>query len=90
MCATACLLRTPTRSLPVLIALPQVVATPYATSFDHIGAADSVYFKFQRCLKALGPSAIALPQFGLGHSFGSLIHLLIDSRYVVGGPVVEF
>ena len=64
--------------------LLQVVATPYATSFDHVAVADGVYFKFQRCLKTLGPTAITLPQFASGHSFGSLIHLLIFSRYVVG------
>ena len=50
-----------------------------------MGAADEVFSKYQRCLKALGPAAIALPQFGCGHSFGSLLHLLIHSRYVVGG-----
>ncbi len=33
----------------------QVVAVPYATSFDHLRVADEVHFKFERCLKALGP-----------------------------------
>lgn len=35
--------------------LPQVVAVPYGTSFDHLRVADEVHFKFERCLKALGP-----------------------------------
>jgi hypothetical protein len=33
----------------------QVVAVPYATSFDHLRVSDEVHFKFERCLKALGP-----------------------------------
>jgi hypothetical protein len=60
-----------------------VVATPFATSFDHLRTADEVYFKFSRCLKALGPQAQTLPAYGLGHSLGALVQLLICSRYVV-------
>lgn len=109
-----------------------VVATPYATSFDHLKAADEVglerlpllfnatgcycrwgafgtclvashrcavrraegtcvptgclqvYFKFARCLKQLGPTATSLPAYGLGHSLGSLMQLLLCSRYLLG------
>lgn len=60
-----------------------IVATPFATGFDHLRTADEIYFKLSRCLKALGPSAQMLPSFGVGHSLGSLMHLLICSRYVV-------
>jgi hypothetical protein len=70
-----------------------VVATPFATGFDHIRTSDEVHFKTQRCLKALGPAVIQLPQYGLGHSLGSLLQLLIASRYVVqraGNALMSF
>jgi len=60
-----------------------VVATPYATGFDHLRTVDEVYFKYSRCLKALGPKIQMIPSYGLGHSLGSLMHLLVCSRYVV-------
>ncbi|PSC76402.1 plant MCA23-20 [Micractinium conductrix] len=60
-----------------------VVAVPYATSFDHMRVADEVHFKFERCLKALGPQAIQLPRYGVGHSLGALLHCLIGSRYPI-------
>lgn len=56
---------------------------PYATSFDHLRVADEVHFKFERCLKALGPAAIRLQRYGLGHSLGALLHALIGSRYPI-------
>lgn len=72
---------------PLLEALAErgalVVATPFATGFDHLRTVDEVYFKFSRCLKALGPKAQMLPSYGLGHSLGSLMQLLVCSRYVV-------
>ena len=40
---------------PPSLMSPQVVAVPYGTSFDHLRVADEVHFKFERCLKALGP-----------------------------------
>lgn len=60
-----------------------VIATPFSTSFDHLRESDGAYFRLQRALKALGPAAQALPTYGVGHSLGALLHLLIDSRYVV-------
>lgn len=60
-----------------------VVATPYATGFDHLRTVDEVYFKFSRCIKALGPSVQMLPSYGVGHSLGSLLQVLMCSRYVV-------
>ena len=60
-----------------------IIATPYPTSFDHTNTADNIYFMLSRCLKALGPTAQAIPSYGLGHSLGALMHLLICSRYVV-------
>ncbi|PRW32674.1 plant MCA23-20 [Chlorella sorokiniana] len=60
-----------------------VVAVPYGTSFDHLRVADEVHFKFERCLKALGPQAIRLQRYGVGHSLGALLHALIGSRYPI-------
>ncbi|KAI3698595.1 hypothetical protein L2E82_42252 [Cichorium intybus] len=60
-----------------------VIATPYASGFDHFFIADEVQFKFDRCLRALHETVRDLPSFGIGHSLGSVIHLLIGSRYAV-------
>ncbi|MCL7029991.1 hypothetical protein MKW94_009604 [Papaver nudicaule] len=60
-----------------------VIATPYASGFDHFFIADEVQFKFDRCLRLLNDTVNDLPTFGVGHSLGSLIHLLIGSRYAV-------
>ncbi|KAI3975948.1 hypothetical protein MKX01_016631 [Papaver californicum] len=60
-----------------------VIATPYASGFDHFLIADEVQFKFDRCLRRLHDTVNDLPTFGVGHSLGSLIHLLIGSRYAV-------
>ncbi|CAL9184151.1 unnamed protein product [Musa hybrid cultivar] len=60
-----------------------VVATPFASGFDHFLIADEVQFKFDRCLRFLQDSVTDLPTFGVGHSLGSVIHLLIGSRYAI-------
>lgn len=60
-----------------------VIATPYASGFDHFLIADEVQFKFDRCLRFLQEPVLDLPTFGIGHSLGSLVHLLIGSRYAV-------
>ncbi|CAK9162715.1 unnamed protein product [Ilex paraguariensis] len=60
-----------------------VIATPYASGFDHFFIADEVQFKFDRCLRVLQETVQDLPTFGIGHSLGSVIHLLIGSRYAV-------
>ncbi|KAG8649479.1 uncharacterized protein LOC110621745 [Manihot esculenta] len=60
-----------------------VIATPYASGFDHFFIADEVQFKFDRCLRFLQDTVQDLPTFGIGHSLGSVIHLLIGSRYAV-------
>ncbi|VFQ90510.1 unnamed protein product [Cuscuta campestris] len=60
-----------------------VIATPYASGFDHNFIADEVQLKFDRCLRFLQETAQDLPIFGIGHSLGSVIHLLIGSRYAV-------
>ncbi|XP_021850158.1 uncharacterized protein [Spinacia oleracea] len=60
-----------------------VIATPYASGFDHFSIADEVQFKFDRCLRSLQETVGDLPTFGIGHSLGSVVHLLIGSRYAV-------
>ncbi|KAL5063473.1 hypothetical protein RYX36_025210 [Vicia faba] len=60
-----------------------VIATPYASGFDHFFIADEVQFKFDRCYRTLQETVKELPIFGVGHSLGSLVHLLIGSRYAV-------
>ncbi|XP_042495936.1 uncharacterized protein LOC122075100 isoform X1 [Macadamia integrifolia] len=60
-----------------------VVATPYASGFDHFLIADEVQFKFDRCIRFLQGTVSDLPIFGIGHSLGSVIHLLIGSRYAI-------
>jgi hypothetical protein len=60
-----------------------IIATPYATGFDHLKTVDQVYFSYSRCIKSLGPRIQMVPSYGLGHSLGSLIHVLMCSRYVV-------
>lgn len=63
--------------------LMQVIATPYQTNFDHLRIADEVQFKFDRALRALGSEASMLPIYGVGHSLGCAIHMLICTRYAV-------
>ncbi|MED6119126.1 hypothetical protein PIB30_008934 [Stylosanthes scabra] len=60
-----------------------IIATPYASGFDHFQIADEVQFKFDRCYRALQETIQDLPIFGVGHSLGSVVHLLIGSRYAV-------
>ncbi|CAK9322472.1 unnamed protein product [Citrullus colocynthis] len=60
-----------------------IIATPYASGFDYFLIADEVQFKFDRCHRAFLDSVRDLPIFGIGHSLGSVIHLLIGSRYAV-------
>lgn len=54
-----------------------VIATPYASGFDHFNIADEVQFKYDRCCRSLQEEVQDLPSFGIGHSLGSVIHLLI-------------
>lgn len=60
-----------------------VIATPFASGFDHFRISDEVQFKYDRCIRTLHGTVDNLPVFGVGHSLGSVIHLLIGSRYAV-------
>lgn len=70
-----------------------VIATPFASGFDHFLIADEVQFKFDRCMRYMEQPIKDLPSFGVGHSLGSLIHLLIGSRYAIqrsGNALMSF
>lgn len=76
-----------------------IVATPYASGFDHLRIADEAQFKFDRCMRALmddskyRPLVENLPVYGVGHSLGALTHLLIGARYAVqrkGNVIISF
>lgn len=61
-----------------------VIATPFASGFDHSRIADEAQFRFERCLRALNNGQMGrLPVFGVGHSLGALTHVLIGSKYAV-------
>ncbi|GAB2261672.1 hypothetical protein Droror1_Dr00002669 [Drosera rotundifolia] len=65
-----------------------IVATPFSSGFDHFAIADEAQFKFDRTLRVLNeseskPVLDEVPVFGIGHSLGTVIHLLIGSRYAV-------
>eukprot|EP00775_Hariotina_reticulata_P008585 gene8585-8767_t len=60
-----------------------VVTTPFGTSFDQLRIADEVQYKFDRCQKALQAELGQLPVYGVGHSMGALLHMLINARYAV-------
>eukprot|EP01024_Parvocaulis_polyphysoides_P045704 TRINITY_DN4282_c0_g1_i1.p1 TRINITY_DN4282_c0_g1~~TRINITY_DN4282_c0_g1_i1.p1 ORF type:complete len:442 (+),score=64.92 TRINITY_DN4282_c0_g1_i1:56-1381(+) len=60
-----------------------VITTPYATSFDHLRCVDEIQYKFTRCMGVLATEAADLPIYGIGHSLGSVLHMLICSRYTV-------
>ena len=57
----------------------QVITAPYPTGFNHLKIADEVHFKLQRATQKLAVSD--LPTYGLGHSLGSLIQMLIGATY---------
>lgn len=65
-----------------------VIATPYAVTFKHLDCADLVRARFMTAVQALrdnsATAALApasVPMLGVGHSKGSLLHLLIGSRH---------
>ncbi|KAL0021941.1 hypothetical protein WJX79_009856 [Trebouxia sp. C0005] len=60
-----------------------VIATPFSTGFNHLRIADEIHYKWDRCIHSpmIASEIRNLPVFGLGHSMGSLQHLLISARY---------
>jgi len=60
-----------------------VIATPFVNTLDHIAIAKSVLLNFERTIERLHDSALLrklyLPTYGIGHSMGCKLHLLIGS-----------
>jgi hypothetical protein len=74
-----------------------VIATPFNQSFDHGAIARDVFYSFEDCLAYLqGRSLLKksyLPIYGLGHSMGCKLHLLIGSLFTVeraGNILISF
>ena len=63
-----------------------VVASPFVNTFDHAAIAQTVYRNFNRALDYLLENRLRqryLPIYGLGHSMGCKLHLLIGSLFSV-------
>ncbi|AFY36193.1 DUF1350 family protein [Calothrix sp. PCC 7507] len=74
-----------------------VIATPFINTLDHTAIAKSVLLNFERTLERLYDSAalrkLYLPIYGVGHSMGCKLHLLIGSQCAVeraGNILISF
>jgi Protein of unknown function (DUF1350) len=72
------------------------IATPFINTFDHRSIASDVYNSFEDTLEVLQKRRYLpndLPIYGVGHSMGCKLHLLIGSMYDVnrsGNILVSF
>ncbi|NDJ18614.1 DUF1350 family protein [Myxacorys almedinensis] len=63
-----------------------VIATPFVNTFDHVEIARSVLGQFEQALQILRSRTLQnryLPIYGMGHSLGCKLHLLIGSVFPV-------
>jgi Protein of unknown function (DUF1350) len=63
-----------------------VVATPFVNTFDHATIAQDVFYRFERVSDYLYETALrrrSVPIYGLGHSMGCKLHLLLNSLFDV-------
>ncbi len=74
-----------------------IIATPFVNTLDHIAIAKSVLLKFEYTLLSLQDSGelrkLYLPIYGVGHSMGCKLHLLIGSLFSVqraGNILISF
>jgi hypothetical protein len=74
-----------------------IIATPFVNTFDHGAIAQSVLLNFERALERLQDRNLLgkryLPTYGIGHSMGCKLHLLISSLYEVeraGNILISF
>lgn len=61
-----------------------IIATPFVNTFDHSAIAEDVLFRFDRGLRQLSDRSglpLGLPIYGIGHSMGCKVHLLISSEF---------
>ncbi|MBX2863463.1 MAG: DUF1350 family protein [Leptolyngbyaceae cyanobacterium MAG.088] len=67
-----------------------VIATPFVNTFDHGAIAQEVLITFEQGLAYLSkkrPELRALPIYGMGHSMGCKVHLLIGSLLNTQQPI---
>ncbi|NMG06733.1 DUF1350 family protein [Brasilonema sp. UFV-L1] len=74
-----------------------IIATPFVNILDHSAIAKSVLLNFERALERLHDSSAMrkryLPIYGLGHSMGCKLHLLIGSLFRIeraGNILISF
>jgi len=73
-----------------------IVATPFVNTFDHHAIAQTVYRNFNRAVESLFETTLRrryLPIYGIGHSMGCKLHLLIGSQFPVeraGNILISF
>ncbi|MFH7024897.1 MAG: DUF1350 family protein [Heteroscytonema crispum UTEX LB 1556] len=74
-----------------------VIATPFVNTLDHIAIAQMALLNFERVLERLKDSSVIrkayLPIYGIGHSMGCKLHLLIGSLFDVeraGNILISF
>ena len=63
-----------------------IIATPFSTHFDHLRSADETQFKFDAAytrLTTMDAKLMDVPIYGVGHSLGSLLMVLISSKFAV-------
>ena len=58
-----------------------IVSTPFTLSFDHIATCDDIITRFERIAPSLAQQYGPVPVIGVGHSCGSLLHLLITTLF---------
>ena len=74
-----------------------IIATPFLNTFDHLAIAREVLNRFETALERLQKTnrlgKSYLPIYGIGHSMGCKLHLLIGSLYEVeraGNVLISF
>jgi Protein of unknown function (DUF1350) len=73
-----------------------IIATPFINTFDHLEIAESVLTSFERALNIVQTRILQkryLPVYGIGHSMGCKLHLLIGSLYEIdraGNVLISF
>lgn len=74
-----------------------IIATPFLNTFDHIAIARDVLNRFETTLDRLKMTTVLskryLPIYGIGHSMGCKLHLLIGSLFSVeraGNILISF
>jgi len=73
-----------------------IIATPFVNTFDHSAIAQTVFRNFNRAVERLFETTLQrryLPIYGIGHSMGCKLHLLIGSQFEVeraGNILISF